>query len=116
MIVSLTLLVTIGALVGVPIVATILVTVASHREESAQSLRSGPPGAATAMARRLLGFYARPAHAYLSRPRSPGVRQPRPTRLVQTQTRTRTSRSSRRSLRVASPTWPNEKHELSVSR
>jgi hypothetical protein len=48
------ILVAAAVVVAVPIVAAVLVTVASLREDSARSLAGRPPGPATAAARRLL--------------------------------------------------------------
>jgi hypothetical protein len=52
------LLVVAAGLVSAPIVAAVIVTVASLREESAYTLCSRPPGRLEAIARRLLGFQA----------------------------------------------------------
>ena len=49
--------------VTLPLIAVVLVSVASKREESAHSLSHQPPGSAEAMARRLLGFHADPTAA-----------------------------------------------------
>lgn len=48
------LLVAAAVVVAAPLGAAILVTVASHREDSAHSLAGRPPGLLTAAARRLL--------------------------------------------------------------
>lgn len=47
-----------AAAAAVPLAAIVLVTVASHREESAHTLGGQAPGPATRAARRLLGFRA----------------------------------------------------------
>ncbi len=48
------LLVAVAVVVGAPLIAAVLVTVASLREDSARSLGGRPPGVLTAAARRLL--------------------------------------------------------------
>jgi hypothetical protein len=48
------LVVAAALLVGAPLLAAVLVTVASHREDAAQSLALRPPGPLSAVARRLL--------------------------------------------------------------
>lgn len=82
------LLVAAAVVVGAPLAAALLVTVASHREEAARTLTSRPPGPITATARRLLrvpvannGKQPQPAavdtelgdltKSYLPRPRTP---------------------------------------------
>lgn len=47
--------------VALPLIAVVLVSVASVREESAHSLSGRAPGRAEALARRLLGYRADPA-------------------------------------------------------
>jgi hypothetical protein len=69
------LLVVAAVVVSAPIVAAVLVTVASLREESAYTLCSRPPGRLEAIARRLLAFQAY-GLADLIRPRVPRPRVP----------------------------------------
>jgi len=53
--------------VTLPLAAIILISVASVREEAAHSLSGQPPGWASAMARRLLGYHADPKAARAAR-------------------------------------------------
>lgn len=50
------LLVVAALVVGAPLAAAVLVTLASHREEMAHSLAGRPPGTLAAAARALLGL------------------------------------------------------------
>jgi hypothetical protein len=67
------LVVVAAAIVGAPIVAAVIVSYASLREESAYSLCSRPPGVLAAFARRLLSFQshgvASVLHPHVPRPR-----------------------------------------------
>jgi hypothetical protein len=64
-----------AAVVGAPIVAAVIVSYASLREESAYSLCSRPPGRLAAFARRLLSFQsyggANMLEPLIPRPRRP---------------------------------------------
>jgi hypothetical protein len=62
-----------AAVISTPIIAAVIVAIASLREESVHSLCSRPPGRIAALARRLLGFQAH-GMAYLIRPRVPKPR------------------------------------------
>ncbi len=64
------LLVVVALVVGAPIVAAVLVTVASHREDLAHSLAGRPPGLLAAAARALLRLRIG-GRAY---PRRPAIR------------------------------------------
>ncbi len=64
-----------AAIVGVPIVAAVIVSYASLREESAYSLCSRPPGRLAAFARRLLSFQSYGV-ANMIEPRVPKPRKP----------------------------------------
>jgi hypothetical protein len=68
-------LVVAAVVVSAPIVAAVIVTFASLREESAYTLCSRPPGRLEAIARRLLAFQAY-GLADMIRPRVPRPRAP----------------------------------------
>ena len=55
---SVILVVIAAAVTSVPIIAVILVSVASRREDREWTLAENPPGPACAMARRIVGFHA----------------------------------------------------------
>jgi hypothetical protein len=61
-------LVAAGLVVGSPLIAAVLVTIASHREDSAGSLTGRAPGPVEATARRLLSYRLGPDQR---RPRKP---------------------------------------------
>lgn len=48
-----------AAVLSVPIIAVVLVSVASRREDRQWTLAENPPGPACAMARRIAGFHSR---------------------------------------------------------
>jgi hypothetical protein len=64
-----------AVVVGAPIVAAVIVSYASLREESAYSLCSRPPGPLAAFARRLLSFQSS-GGADMLEPRIPRPRKP----------------------------------------
>jgi len=47
-----------AAVLSVPIIAVVLVSAASRREDREWTLAGNPPGPASAMARRIVGFHA----------------------------------------------------------